>query len=144
MELSVRQDVISSDAALALVQAAVAAGREMGVQVNAAVVDSGGNLAAFLRAPGAFLHSIAIAQDKAYTAAGFGVATDRLYDFIREEERLRRGLPQADRLVIIGGGLPLRLDGRLIGGIGVSGGSEVQDIACGQAALRAVGLADKS
>lgn len=144
MELSVRQDVISSDAALALVQAAVAAGREMGVQVNAAVVDSGGNLAAFLRAPGAFLHSIAIAQDKAYTAAGFGVATDRLYDFIREEERLRRGLPQADRLVIIGGGLPLRLDGRLIGGIGVSGGSEVQDIACGQAALRAVGLTDKS
>jgi glc operon protein GlcG len=142
MKLSERQDVIGAAAAHAAVWAAVEAGYAMDIGVNAAVVDAGGNLAAFLRAPGAFLHSIAFAQDKATTAAGFGVATDGLYEMVKDEPRLREGLSRADRLSMIGGGLPLLSDGRIIGGIGVSGGSEAQDIECCKAALRALGLPD--
>jgi len=140
MQLTVRQDSIGHEAALAAVSAAVRAGLEMGVAVNAAVVDAGGNLAGFLRAPGAFLHSIAIAQDKAYTAAGFGLATDALYRLIQDNPGLRDGLIRRDRLTAFAGGIPIVVDGRVVGGIGVSGASEEQDCACARAGLAALGL----
>jgi glc operon protein GlcG len=140
VELTVRQDSIGHEAALAAVSAAVCAGLGMGVAVNAAVVDAGGNLAGFLRAPGAFLHSIAIAQDKAYTAAGFGLATDALYRLIQDNPGLRDGLIRRDRLTAFAGGFPIVVDGRVVGGIGVSGASEEQDCACARAGLAALGL----
>jgi uncharacterized protein GlcG (DUF336 family) len=73
MKTSTAQDVVHWEAAAAAIQAAARKAEEMGVKVNVAVVDPGGNLAGFLRMPGAFLHSIDIAIDKAYTAAGFGI-----------------------------------------------------------------------
>lgn len=69
---SVVQRVIDASAASEAVHAAVAHAAKLGICINVAVVDAGGNLAAFLRMPGAFLHSIDIAIDKAYTAASFG------------------------------------------------------------------------
>ena len=63
-------------AAHACVGAAVKAAGVLGLRVNVAVVDAGGVLAAFLRMPGAPLHSVDIAIDKAYTAASFGLARD--------------------------------------------------------------------
>lgn len=131
---------ISSKAALAAVTAAVESGRSLKCNVVAAVVDCGGNLLACLRADGAFLHSIAIAQDKAYTAAGFGIATSALYEAVKEPAALRDGIMHRDRLVVFGGGFPIRADGQIIGGIGVSGGSEEQDSLCAQAGLAAIGF----
>ena len=75
MKIAAAQDVVHWEAAAAAVAAAARWADEAGIKVNIAVVDSGGNLAAFLRMPGAFLHSIDIAIDKAYTAAGFGLPT---------------------------------------------------------------------
>jgi uncharacterized protein GlcG (DUF336 family) len=60
---------------------------------------------------------------------------------IGADEALRIGLPLRPRLVVFGGGLPVREDGQLIGGIGVSGGSAEQDEACAHAGLAAIGLA---
>ena len=138
---SVEQRVISAEAANAAVLAAVARAGELGIRINVAAVDSGGTLAAFLRMPGAFLHSVDIAIDKAYTAAGFGFATSQWAGILKGDEALRLGMPVRPRNVVFGGGLPLREGGVLIGGIGVSGGSAEQDEDCARAAIAALGLA---
>ncbi|RQR92504.1 MULTISPECIES: heme-binding protein [unclassified Burkholderia] len=128
------------DAARAAQAAAEAAGR-LGVRVNVAVVDAAGLLAAFVRMPGAPLHSIDIAIDKAYTAASFGLPTGAWHAALASHsDAVRQGLVLRPRFVAFGGGLPIVDDGALIGGIGVSGGSEAQDAQCAQAGLDAAGL----
>ncbi|MDO9143341.1 MAG: heme-binding protein [Rhodoferax sp.] len=113
----------------------------LGIAINIAVVDLGGNLAAFLRMPGAFLHSIDIAIDKAYTAASFGLPTSQWHGALQEHsDAVREGIVLRPRFVAFGGGLPILEAGQRIGGIGVSGGSEEQDEACAQAGLKAIGL----
>ena len=140
MRIAVPQSVVHWEAAQSAVLGAARCAEAAGVAVNVAVVDAGGNLAAFLRMPGAFLHSIDIAIDKAYTAAGFGLATGEWTTVLEAHSpAVRAGLPMRPRLVCFGGGLPLRADGTLVGGIGVSGGSEQQDEACARAGLRAIG-----
>lgn len=132
---------IADDAAAAACDAAVAHARSLGIRINVAVCDASGTLLALRRMHGAFLHSIDIAIDKAYTAASFGFPTRQWPELIRDDEALRTGLPLRPRLVVFGGGLPIRAEGALVGGIGVSGGSAEQDEACARAALAAVGLA---
>jgi uncharacterized protein GlcG (DUF336 family) len=138
MEFSISQRVITSEAANAAVNAAVAEARELGIQINVAVADSGGNLAAFLRMPGAFLHSIDIAIDKAYTAASFGFATSEWQGALPAGSLLRESILQRSRLVAFGGGVPIEIDGVGIGAIGVSGGSEEQDEQCARAGIAAL------
>jgi uncharacterized protein GlcG (DUF336 family) len=138
--LSVEQRVITAEAALCACQAAVVHAAGLGLRINVAVSDGSGVLAAFLRMPGAFLHSVEIAIDKAYTAASFGFRTDQGLAAIGQDEALRIGLPPRPRLVVFGGGLPLRDGEALVGGIGVSGGSAAQDEACARAGLQAAGF----
>jgi uncharacterized protein GlcG (DUF336 family) len=138
--ISAEQRIISAEAAARAVQAAVAHAGTLGIRINAAVTDSSGVLAAFLRMPGAFLHSVDIAIDKAYTASGFGFDTAQWHSILKDNEALRTGMPHRPRLVVFGGGLPIREQGQLIGGIGVSGGSAEQDEECARAGLRAIGL----
>ena len=87
------------------------------------------------------MHSVDIAIDKAFTAASFGFPTAGWKDAVAADELLRIGLNQRPRLVMFGGGLPIREGGALIGGIGVSGGSAEQDEACARAGLAALNLA---
>jgi uncharacterized protein GlcG (DUF336 family) len=141
MKIASAQDVVHWEAAAAAVAAAVRCAEEAGTKVNVAVVDAGGNLAAFLRMPGAFLHSIEIAIDKAYTAASFGLPTGAWTEaLMAHSPAVRSGIPLRPRMVCFGGGLPLRHEDRLIGGIGVSGGSEQEDEACARAGVTAIGL----
>lgn len=139
MNLTVPAHSISDHAAHAAVAAAVAKGRELGCAMNAAVVDAGGNLVAFLRASGAFLPSIGIAQDKAYTAAAFGMSTDTLCRAVSDPAVLRDGIAARPGVVLFGGGFPIVVEGRVVGGIGCSGGSEDHDRACAQAGIAAIG-----
>lgn len=138
--LSVAQHVIGVDAAALAASAAVAHAKALDVRINVAVTDGSGVLMAFLRMPGAFLHSIDLAIDKAYTAASFGFPTSGWKDAVAADELLRIGLNVRPRLVMFGGGLPLREGGVLVGGIGVSGGSAEQDEACARAGLLALNL----
>ncbi len=141
MKIAAAQDVVHWEAAAAAVAAAAHWADEAGIKVNIAVVDAGGNLAAFLRMPGAFLHSIEIAIDKAYTAAGFGLPTSAWTEALATHSpAVRSGIPMRPRMVCFGGGLPMRHEGGVIGGIGVSGGSEFEDESCARAGLSAVGL----
>lgn len=130
--------VISARAASVACEAAVARAEALGIRINVAVTDGSGTLVAFLRMPNAFLHSIDIAIDKAYTAASFGFPTADWPQILAGDEGLRIGMPQRARLVTFGGGLPIRAGEQLIGGIGVSGGSAEQDTVCAQAAIDAL------
>ncbi len=131
---------ITSAAAFVAVQAAVAHGRSIGKFVVAAVVDVGGDLMAFVRADGAYSASIGIAQDKAYTASVFGAATDALSQALSANPALHQGISLRAGVVLFAGGLPIVADGKIIGGIGVSGGSEEDDRACARGGLAALGL----
>lgn len=138
--LSVEQRVLTAEAAAVAAAAAVSHAKGLGIRINVALTDSSGTLAAFLRMPGAFLHSVDIAIDKAYTAASFGFPTAGWKQAVAGDEMLHLGLNQRRRLVMFGGGLPIREAGVLIGGIGVSGGSAEQDEACAAAGIAALGL----
>ena len=139
--VSVSVPSIDWHAAHLAVGAAVQAAHDMGVRINVAVVDASGGLAAFLRMPGAPLHSIDIAIDKAYTAVSFGLATSQWTQALQQHSAaVRDGLVLRPRFVAFGGGLPLLENGQRVGGIGVSGGSEQEDEACARAALSALGL----
>jgi uncharacterized protein GlcG (DUF336 family) len=132
---------ISWEAASAAAQAAVRHAQARGWKINVAVVDRGGNLMAFLRMPGAFLHSIDIAIDKAYTSASFGFPTKQWMAAIGHDDGMKFGFSNQPRLIVFGGGLPIRAGDDWIGGIGVSGASEAEDEECARAGLVAVGLA---
>lgn len=140
MKLSRTVPNITSAAALQAVTVAVACGRDRGVAVVACVVDAGGHVVATLRADGAFIASLAIARDKAWTAAVFGCSTDQLNDGVSVRAPLRDGIARREGVVLFGGGLPLIENARVIGGIGVSGGSEDDDRACAAAACAALRL----
>ena len=133
---------ITAEAAAQAVQAAVRYAESHGWKINVAVADRSGNLMAFLRMPGAFLHSIDLAIDKAYTAASFGFRTKDWMSIVGGDEGMKLGFSAQPRLVVFGGGLPIRVGGELVGGIGVSGASEEQDGICAQAGLLAIGADD--
>jgi uncharacterized protein GlcG (DUF336 family) len=85
---------------------------------------------------GAPLISVQVAQDKAYTAVGFGLSTDEWFKLISGDEALRLGAPSGvDRLIVFGGGYPIKVDNVVVGGLGVSGGHHSKDMAVAQAGL---------
>lgn len=130
---------VSSDLAHRIIAAAEAKASEMGHPFVIAVVDESGVLKAFSRMDGAALVAVQVAQDKAYTAIGFGLATDAWFDFIKDDPPLALGAPSAiDRLVVFGGGYPIVIDGKIAGGIGVSGGHYTQDMDVAKAGLSIV------
>lgn len=131
----VTQKIVSCESAAKIAQGAVEKANELGIKINVAVTDSSGVLMAFLRMPGAFLHSIDISIDKAYTAASFGFPTSQWMSIIQDDPALREGIVQRERLVIFGGGVPIHIDGDLIGGVGVSGGSAEEDEICALAGI---------
>src|SRR5262245_1109044 len=130
---------ISAETAQRMIQAAERKANEIGQSMVIAVVDESGVLKAMLRMDRAPLLSLQVAQDKAYTAAGFGLPTDQWHEFIKNDPPLAAGAPSAiDRLVVFGGGYPIKLADRIIGGIGVSGGHYSQDMEVAKAGLAAI------
>ncbi|MDT7668807.1 MAG: hypothetical protein QOC74_1590 [Pseudonocardiales bacterium] len=130
---------ITLELAQEIVNQAIAQAAADGGAYVVSVVDESGVQKAFARMDGAPLLSVQVAQDKAYTAAGFAMPTDAWFDFIKDDEPLRVGAPTGiDRLVVFGGGYPVVIDGTVIGGVGVSGGHYTQDMAIAQAGLRAL------
>jgi len=131
----VKKHSISFELAQKMVDEAVAKAREIGISENVAILDDGGNLKAFGRMEGAPILCIEIAQNKAYTAL-FGVPTQDFFNFIQGDPSLLAGIPTLARVAAYGGGFPIKVDGEIVGAIGVSGGPMVQnDVDCARAAL---------
>src|SRR6476661_1428796 len=121
-----------------MVEGALVKAKAMGVPESVAILDDGGNLKAFGRMDGAPILSIEIAQNKAYTAL-FGVSTHDFFNFIQGDPSLLAGIPNLARVAAWGGGFPIRVDGEIVGAIGVSGAPAVQnDVDCARAALALV------
>jgi uncharacterized protein GlcG (DUF336 family) len=134
----VRKHSISFELAQKMVDAAVAKAREIGVSENVVVLDDGGNLKAFGRMDGAPIPTIEMAQNKAYTAL-LGVSTQDFFNFIQSDPSLLAGIPALSRIAAWGGGFPIKVNGEVVGAIGVSGAPTVQnDIDCASAALALV------
>ena len=116
----------------------MAKARELGVTENVAILDDGGNLKAFGRMDGAPILCIEMARNKAYTAL-FGVSTQDFFNFIQGDPSLLAGIPTLARMAAWGGGFPIKVDGEVVGAIGVSGAPTVQnDVDCAKAALALV------
>lgn len=103
--------------------------------VSVAVVDAGGNLICFERMDGAEIAGPVLARDKAFTAVAHRIATDELTALVAPGAALAGMYAQdAGRYVAFAGGLPLWDGDRVIGGVGVSGGTAEQDLRAAQAA----------
>lgn len=135
---SISSSNVSTIAACTIAQAAIAKAKELGIAINVSVVDSSATEIAFLRMNSAFLPSIGIAKDKAYTAAGFGFATMDWKDALAGNVQLQAGIVERPRVVTFGGGVPITENNEIIGAVGVSGGSEEEDIVCAEAGIDAL------
>jgi uncharacterized protein GlcG (DUF336 family) len=120
-----------------LVQGAVSKSIDMGIPMCIAVTDEAGNLIAFDRMNGGKISSISIAIDKAFTAAAARNAT-HVYNQLCQPGQPTFGIHITNNghFCIIGGGLPVRVRGEVVGGIGISSGTALQDIEVAEAALR--------
>lgn len=107
---------------------------EIGQPMNIAVADGGGNLVAHVRMDGAWIGSIDISIKKAYTSRAFDIATKDLAEHSQSGGQFF-GIHASNggRVMIFAGGIPLKRDGKVVGAIGVSGGSGEQDHAVAEA-----------
>jgi uncharacterized protein GlcG (DUF336 family) len=124
---------LTIDGAMRLLHAAMAKAREINVPECVAVVDAGGHLLAFARMDGAFALSFDTALRKAQTAASYGVATGDIAAGID----LKLAIATEGKRINLPGGLPVIVDGHLIGGIGIGSGTGEQDKDVAKAALAA-------
>src|SRR5215475_2255413 len=121
-------DRVTLSAAQAVVEAARKKAEEIGIPMNIAVVDEGNNLTAFARMDNAWLGSIDIAQNKAYTARSFDMPTKDLAPLAQPDQPLF-GINAGNdgNLIVFAGGIPLMDGDEVVGAVGVSGGSVEQD-----------------
>ncbi|WP_283607335.1 GlcG/HbpS family heme-binding protein [Faecalispora anaeroviscerum] len=129
---------IDLDLAEQMIKVAREKAKEVGVPVSAAVVDAGGNLILHLRMDGAVLISVDAAYSKAYTSASLELPTGSLHERTIPEGKLY-GLHTmfGGRYCVFGGGLPLFRAGRLVGAVGISGGTVEEDTTIAEAAVSA-------
>lgn len=127
---------IDLELCLRMSEAARASAIGAGALVSIAIVDAGGHLLAFQRMDGAEIAGPVLARDKAFTAVAHRTATHDLTDLVRPGAELA-GMNSADggRYIAFGGGLPMWDANRVVGGVGVSGGTCEQDVTAASAAL---------
>jgi uncharacterized protein GlcG (DUF336 family) len=133
-------NTLSLAAARRAADAAVEAARRQGVSACVVVSDVSGEPIVTLRMDGAPRLSADVARDKAYTVTAFnGMPTDRWWPAIADDPALVHGFIKTRQLIVFGGGVPVKVDGQLVGAIGVSGGSADQDREIAAAGAAAVG-----
>lgn len=129
---------INEAGAQLLIRSAVDQAQKMGFGISVCVVDSTGRTKAFLAMDQAPQISFETATKKALTAVGFGLPTGKTWhEFIKDDPILAQGAQHLPNFILLGGGSPILVEGKVIGAIGVSGGHYSQDEQCVAAALEA-------
>ena len=130
--------MLTMDKARLAIEAAIDKAKKIGQPMNIAIVDAGANLVAFMRMDGAWLGSIDIAINKAFTAKAFDISTLELGRNSQPGDQFF-GIHVSNhgRVMIFAGGMPIKLNGQIAGAVGVSGGSGEQDQAVAEAAVAA-------
>lgn len=135
-----RRAVLPLELASKAATAALAKCRNEGYAVSAAVVDRGGVLRVLLRADDAGPHTVDSSRRKAYTAASLREPTQRMAELAAGRPELHGLGLMNESILLLGGGLPIRLDGEVVGGIGVGGApGALLDEACARAGLESIG-----
>jgi uncharacterized protein GlcG (DUF336 family) len=142
-EFHMARKVLSLD--LADARRIIAAGErkaiEMHIPYNIAVVDAGGGLLTHVRMDGAWLGSVDIAINKAWTARAFDTSTEDLARWAQSgQQGFGLNTTNGSRVVIFGGGIPVKLEGAVVGAVGASGGSVEEDVVVARAALAGFGI----
>ncbi|WP_060679013.1 GlcG/HbpS family heme-binding protein [Virgibacillus halodenitrificans] len=121
-----------------LIDAAEAESRNIGVQMVITIVDDGSNLVATHRMDDAWLASVDIAHNKAWTSVALKMPTSNLEEAtVPNSELWGLNTTNQGKIVVFGGGLPLEKEGKVVGAVGVSGGAVTQDVQVAEAALKA-------
>ena len=130
--------MMTMEKARLIIDAAIRKAEEIGQPMNIAVVDAGTNLTAFVRMDGAWLGSIDIAINKAFTAKAFDISTQDLGRNSQPGDQFFGiHVSNHDRVMIFAGGIPIKVKGQIVGAVGISGGSGEQDQAVAEAAAAA-------
>ncbi len=126
--------MVTLEDARRVIAAAEKKAAEIGQPMNIAVADEGGNLVSHVRMDGAWLGSIDISIDKAYTARAFDLPTQDLAANSQSGDQFF-GIHASNggKIMIFAGGIPLKRDGKVVGAVGVSGGMGEQDQAVAEA-----------
>src|SRR5580700_3940885 len=112
---------------------------ELRIPYNIAVVDAGGGLVAHERMDGAWLGSVDIAINKAWTARAFDMSTEELASLTQSgQPGFGLNTTNSSRVVIFGGGIPIKIDGAVVGAVGASGGNVPQDVVVARAAIAGI------
>jgi len=118
-----------------LTQQCLEKARKINIPVSIAVIDNDGKLVCFSRMDEALPISIELAPAKAYTAYSLRMTTEKLKTLTEPGEMLYGLENSCDNIVIFGGGIPIRFKDKVIGAVGVSGGSVEEDIEVAQAGV---------
>ena len=122
-----------------VIAAGEAKAREIGQPMNIAVADAGGNLVAFARMDGAWLGSVDIAINKAFTARAFDITTKDLAGESQSGSQFFGiHVSNGGRIMVFAGGVPLKQGDAVVGAVGVSGGDGKQDHSVAEAAAGAL------
>lgn len=130
--------MVTLEDARRIIAAAEAKAEEIGQPMNIAVADSGGNLVSHVRMDGSWIGSIDISIKKAFTSRAFDIATKDLAEQSQSGGQFF-GIHVSNngRIMIFAGGIPLKRDGKVVGAVGVSGGSGEQDHSVAEAGAAA-------
>jgi len=131
--------MITLEDAKRIIAAAEKKAQEIGQPMNIAVADVGGNLVAHVRMDNAWMGSIDISIKKAWTARAFDIATKDLAEHSQSDGQFF-GIHASNngKVMIFAGGIPLKQNGKVVGAIGVSGGSGEQDHTVAEAGAAAL------
>lgn len=130
--------MVSLEDARRIIAAGEAKSREIGQPMNIAVVDDGGNLVSHIRMDGAWIGSIDVSINKAFTSRAFDISTQALGENSQPGQQFYGILTSNHgRVMVFAGGVPLTRDGKVVGAVGVSGGSGEQDQSVAEAAVAA-------
>jgi uncharacterized protein GlcG (DUF336 family) len=111
-----------------VISAAEKKAKEIGQPMNIAVADEGGNIVAHVRMDDAWIGSIDVSMKKAYTSSAFAIETKELAKYTQSGGQFFGVHVSNDgKIMIFAGGVPLKREGKVVGAIGVSGGSGDQD-----------------
>ncbi|MEU6031524.1 heme-binding protein [Streptomyces tauricus] len=136
--MTIKTESVSLEDARRVVAAGEAKADEIGSPSNIAVVDVGGNLVAHIRMDEAWIGSVDISISKAFTSRAFDISTaDLAANAGPGEQFFGINASNNGRVMIFAGGVPLRLGDRIVGAVGVSGGSGEQDQTVAEAAATA-------
>jgi len=139
---ALEERTISLEGAQRVLAAALASAEQGKARVSVAVAGRAGDLRAFARMDGASMLSAETARRKAYTVAATGMSTQDFGSILKsemsEEPELFHGMLGIEGVMAIAGGVPIRLEGQLVGAVAVSGGTSGQDREIAEAAARAI------